>query len=134
MKLALCTDRSENIEHISQLIVGNDFKYEIQLVICKKDSSASLYCIKNGIENFDYDKENDNKTIDMRTTQKIENGDINFFVEKNYDKDLKYYDTDNTIKEKIDLLRNPVRLMNQTEKEKVLKYVQNLKKIADLYN
>jgi len=87
MKLALCTDRSENIEHISQLIVGNDFKYEIQLVICKKDSSASLYCIKNGIENFDYDKENDNKTIDMRTTQKIENGDINyiFYMDTSYE-------------------------------------------------
>ena len=50
----------------------------------------------------------------------IEAGDINFFINKDYNGDLE----NNTILEKIDCLRGPVREMNVAEQAKVIKYMQ----------
>jgi len=43
--------------------------------------------------------------------------------------------TDNSekITEAIDRLRNPVKLMTPDEQKKVMKYIQNLKKLSTLY-
>lgn len=59
----------------------------------------------------------------------IEAGDINFFIDKDYNGDLE----NNTILEKIDCLRGPVREMNTAEQAKVIKYMQNMAKLCQLY-
>ena len=59
----------------------------------------------------------------------IEAGDINFFIDKDYNGDLE----NNTILEKIDCLRGPVREMNPAEQAKVIKYMQNMAKLCQLY-
>ena len=59
----------------------------------------------------------------------IEAGDINFFIDKDYNGDL----GSNAIVEKIDCLRGPVREMTTLEQAKVIKYMQNMTKLCDLY-
>jgi len=65
----------------------------------------------------------------------IEKGDINFFINNDYQKDLNNIGvgSSNQILEKIDCLRGPVRDMNKNEQEKVIKYMQNLLKLSDMY-
>jgi len=60
----------------------------------------------------------------------IEAGDINFFINKDYNGDL---ENNNTILEKIDCLRGPVKEMNPVEQAKVIKYMQNMAKLCQLY-
>lgn len=61
----------------------------------------------------------------------IDRGDIEFFISKDYKQELK---NNNAILEKIDCLREPIRTMNKEEQQKVIKYMQNLCKLCDLYN
>jgi len=59
-------------------------------------------------------------------------GDINFFIEKDYAKDLTRIGHTDQIMESIDRLRNPVKQMNSENQQKTMKYIQNLCKIAAL--
>tara|TARA_B110001469_G_C9646039_1_gene326550 strand:+ start:1442 stop:1822 length:381 start_codon:yes stop_codon:yes gene_type:complete len=61
---------------------------------------------------------------------KIEKGDISFFVTKEYSDDVS---GNNTILNGIDRIRKPVQEMPTTEQEKAMKYVQNLTKLCKLY-
>jgi len=61
----------------------------------------------------------------------IEKEDISFFIEKDYSKELS---ESNTILMKIEQLRNPVRNMDKSNQQKVMKYLKNLMKLCDLYN
>ena len=63
----------------------------------------------------------------------IDNGDISFFINKDYSTDLTNTDNSEKITEAIDRLRNPVKLMTPDEQKKVMKYIQNLKKLSTLY-
>jgi hypothetical protein len=76
----------------------------------------------------------------------IEAGDINFFIDKDYKSDLNNLEessqfsdlknlgpSTNIMLEKIDALRGPVREMNATEQANVIKYMQNMLKLSDLY-
>lgn len=65
--------------------------------------------------------------------KEIESGEIEFFINKDYSQDIGG-DSASLILSKIDLLRKPVSEMNESEQEKVIKYLQNLTKLADLYN
>ena len=68
-------------------------------------------------------------------SSEIENGDLNFFVENDYRSKHGYKENENSwVLEKIDCLREPVRNMNQDDKEKVAKYLKNLKKLSELYS
>jgi hypothetical protein len=62
--------------------------------------------------------------------KEIETGDIEFFISKDYRQDV---GNNNMILEKIDCLRGPIREMNTEEQQKVVKYLQNLCKLCDLY-
>lgn len=62
----------------------------------------------------------------------IEAGDINFFIDKDYVGDLDDAGS-NMILSKIDCLRGPVREMNPLEQAKVIKYMQNMTKLSQLY-
>ena len=63
----------------------------------------------------------------------IKNNNINFFINKNYTGEIddKF---SKQILQKIDLLREPVRKMDDEDKSKVIKYLNNLLKLCDLYN
>lgn len=62
--------------------------------------------------------------------KEIETGDIEFFISKDYRQDV---GNNNMILEKIDCLRGPISEMNTEEQQKVVKYLQNLCKLCDLY-
>lgn len=64
----------------------------------------------------------------------IEAGELEFFISKDYSADLSSTNSSSVILEKIDLLRKPISEMKEEEQEKVIKYLQNLTKLADMYN
>lgn len=61
----------------------------------------------------------------------IENGDIGFFLDKDYTRDLEYMG--NAVMQKVDMLRGPIRDMGVDNQAKSMKYIQNLTKLAKLY-
>jgi hypothetical protein len=65
---------------------------------------------------------------------KIQNGDLNFFINKNYKDDVINNKNNELILNKIDLLRQPIRQMGEESQEKAFKYISNLCKLCDLYN
>lgn len=60
----------------------------------------------------------------------IENGDISFFLNNDYKKDLG--DNSQSAMEYIDMLRDPIKNMSPTNQAKTMKYIQNLSKISEL--
>lgn len=64
----------------------------------------------------------------------IESGNIDFFIKKDYNTDLSAVGDSDYILKKIDVLRNPVKNMNENDRNKVIKYIQNLSKLCDIYN
>jgi hypothetical protein len=60
----------------------------------------------------------------------IDNGDINFFLTKDYASDLTRSDNSEKIMEAIDRLRNPIKNMNPENQAKTMKYIQNLSKLS----
>jgi hypothetical protein len=72
--------------------------------------------------------------ISEKYKQNIQNGDISFFLEKDYSEDLENLDTSNSIINKINLIREPIRSMGEENQAKCMKYIQNLTKLSELYN
>jgi hypothetical protein len=63
----------------------------------------------------------------------IEKGDISFFINKDYSQDLVYASNPDKIIESINRLRMPIKLMNPVDQAKTMKYIQNLTKLAAMY-
>jgi hypothetical protein len=64
----------------------------------------------------------------------IDKDDISFFINKDYSADLSNAENSDKIIEAINRLRTPVQMMTQEDQKKVMKYIQNLKKLSVLYN
>jgi accessory colonization factor AcfC len=64
---------------------------------------------------------------------KIENGDISFFIEKDYSSDISSLEQSGKIMEAINRLREPVKVMAPENRDKTMKYIQNLTKLCILY-
>lgn len=62
----------------------------------------------------------------------IENGDINFFINKDYSSDLVINDNSDKIMQCIDRFRRPIKDMSDDNKLKTIKYIQNLTKLSEL--
>jgi hypothetical protein len=62
----------------------------------------------------------------------IEAADISFFIAKDYSSDVASSQNSDKIMESIDRLREPIRNMGPENQAKVMKYIQNLTKLADL--
>ena len=60
----------------------------------------------------------------------IENGDIKFFLTKDYSNDFVSNDKADIIMKSIDRLRKPVKDMSPENQSKTMKYIQNLSKLA----
>jgi len=64
----------------------------------------------------------------------IEKGDINFFLEKNYESDVVSIANSKEILSQIENLREPIRNMSEKNKEHSLNYVKNLCKLSNVYS
>jgi hypothetical protein len=63
--------------------------------------------------------------------EQIENGDITFFMNKDYSADIS---GNGKIMEGIDRLREPIKNMSKDNKDKTMKYIQNLSKLSKIYD
>ncbi len=70
----------------------------------------------------------------LKYRTEIEQGDISFFINKNYDDDLSESSKKDDVAKIIQRLREPVQNMSQNNQDKAMKYIQNLTKICVLYN
>lgn len=61
---------------------------------------------------------------------KIENGDFDYFINKDYSDDLGINPNNKVIIEAIDRMRSPIKDMNPDDKAKSMKYIQNLSKLS----
>jgi hypothetical protein len=62
--------------------------------------------------------------------KEIADGNINFFISKDYSSDLVKTDNSSQIMDVIDRLREPIKLMSEENQQKTMKYIQNLSKLA----
>jgi len=62
----------------------------------------------------------------------IEAGNIDFFINKDYSTDVSAASNSDKIMESINRLREPIKNMNPDNQAKVMKYIQNLTKLAEL--
>jgi len=62
----------------------------------------------------------------------IEAGNLDFFINKDYSQDVSNAANSDKIMESIDRLRAPIKNMTIENQAKVMKYIQNLTKLAEL--
>jgi hypothetical protein len=62
----------------------------------------------------------------------IEAGNLDFFINKDYSQDVSNAANSDKIMESIDRLRTPIKNMSSENQAKVMKYIQNLTKLAEL--
>ena len=67
--------------------------------------------------------------------KQIEGGDFDFFLNKEYDRDIggDLKQSSSQILDAINLIKIKFRDMDETNRKKTIKYVQNLTKLCDLY-
>ena len=63
----------------------------------------------------------------------IENGDIDYFVSKDYTADFSGTDSEKKILDAREKFRTPIRNMSGDNKLKAMKYIQNLTKLSEMY-
>ena len=73
------------------------------------------------------------KYISLPYKNEIENGDIDFFLNKDYTNDLSNSENTSLILNKIDMLRDLIKQLGDSNLIKAKNYVQNLSKISYLY-
>ena len=66
--------------------------------------------------------------------ERIDSGDLEFFINKDYNEDLNGVSNASDILNSIDLLRAPIKQMSDVNKNHSLEYVQNLCKLSEMYN
>jgi len=75
-----------------------------------------------------------NSHIVLKYKNMIEEGDIRFFIDKNYIDDLNNAANADKIMEAIDRLRQPIKMMSNDDQGKTMKYIQNLSKLSEIYH
>tara|TARA_E500000178_G_scaffold338192_1_gene378231 strand:+ start:427 stop:822 length:396 start_codon:yes stop_codon:yes gene_type:complete len=64
----------------------------------------------------------------------IDNGDLDYFIEKDYSADIKTLSDSDDVLKIINMIRDPVRQMDETNRSHTRKYLQILSKLSMLYN
>lgn len=64
--------------------------------------------------------------------KEVEEGNIDFFINKDYANDVATANNSDKILEAIDRLRQPIKQMTPADQNKSMKYIQNLTKLAEL--
>ena len=70
------------------------------------------------------------KHITDKYKDSIEEGNIDYFIEKNYSDDLNKVNNSDRVMKSINRLREPIRKMNQSQQEMVMLFIQDLSKIS----
>lgn len=70
----------------------------------------------------------------LRYKEVIDDGNIDFFFDKDYGSDLAHVANANDIMKTIDKIRDPIRSMSDVNKAHSAKYIQNLSKLSMMYN
>ena len=91
------------------------------LIAIRKANPKMIIKIWNGLIVGKYKKE-------------IEAGDLSFFIDNDYSQDLTNSHNSKQITDSIDRLRHPIKLMSEENKSKTIKYIQNLTKLATIYD
>tara|TARA_Y100000592_G_C5343644_1_gene255457 strand:+ start:190 stop:582 length:393 start_codon:yes stop_codon:yes gene_type:complete len=73
------------------------------------------------------------RRIFMIYKKKIEEGDISFFLEKDYTTDVHLGDKTDKVMDGLNRLRGPIVNLGTHNHEKAMKYLQNLSKLSELY-
>lgn len=73
-----------------------------------------------------------NTFIVSKYRNEIADGNLDFFMNKDYSIDVSNSQNSDKIMESIDRLREPIRNMGPENQAKVMKYIQNLTKLAEL--
>lgn len=63
----------------------------------------------------------------------IMSGDLEFFLNKDYSSDLAESQNSSKIMESINRLRQPIRNMDTNNREKAMRYLQNISNLSNLY-
>lgn len=74
------------------------------------------------------------KSVGQIYRQHIDEGNLNFFVEKDYTKEVKSLKNSDRLIQKINALREPVNNMCDSDQKKVITYLNNLVYLADLFH
>jgi hypothetical protein len=74
-----------------------------------------------------------NTYIVSKYKSEIESGNISFFIDKDYSTELSGNENSGKIMECINRLRGPIKDMSAENQQKTMKYIQNLTKLAELY-
>ena len=64
----------------------------------------------------------------------IDKGDLDYFIEKDYSDDLQALSDSEDVLRIINMIREPVRLMDETNRDHTRKYLQILSKLSLLYS
>lgn len=65
--------------------------------------------------------------------KQIEDGDITFFITKEYTQDVSSMEGNEDVLKAIEKIREPIQKMPIVEQNKAMKYIQNLTKLCKLY-
>lgn len=71
--------------------------------------------------------------VSDRYKNEISNGDFDFFLNKNYQNDVDDVEDAGQVLQTIQLIKDKFQQMNEQNRRKTIKYVQNLTKLCDLY-
>ena len=74
-----------------------------------------------------------NTFIVAKYRSEIESGNLEFFINKDYQQDFSDTENNDKIMEAINRLRSPVKDMSKENQQKTMKYIQNLTKLSILY-
>ena len=91
------------------------------LIAIRKANPKMIIKIWNGLIVGKYKKE-------------IEAGDLTFFINNDYSQDLANSHNSKQITDAVDRLRQPIKLMSDENKAKTIKYIQNLTKLATIFD
>tara|TARA_B100001057_G_C22606805_1_gene855007 strand:+ start:491 stop:871 length:381 start_codon:yes stop_codon:yes gene_type:complete len=72
--------------------------------------------------------------ISIHYHKEIEAGNLEFFLNKNYNSDIQGKENPEYIMKIIEIIKKMMSSISQEEKDKVLSYVQNFTKISMVYN
>ena len=75
-----------------------------------------------------------NSLIVGKYKKEIELGDLTFFIDNDYSQDLANSNNSKQITDAIDRLRQPIKAMTVEDQAKTIKYIQNLTKLATIYD
>lgn len=75
------------------------------------------------------------KDVYVKYQEQIDNRDITFFIEKNYESDLRMNEQNSQkILEMVEIVRSTIRDMDETNLNHCADYMLNLSKLSKLYN